>query len=106
MDGRYGGSRSEAVGDIQAGSRDDASAERSAERLATAVRVEAIIAAKSGCGCGVACCAMFCEVRGSHSPMHNASTASAATPASAGFRDQFHRVAPESAIARMRRSIA
>ncbi len=101
MDGRYGGSRSEAVGDIQAGSGDDASA----ERLATAVRVEASISAKSGCG-GVACRAMFCEARGSRSPMHNASTASAATPASTGFHHQLHFAAPWSASARMRRSVA
>ena len=90
------------MGDIQAGSGDDASA----ERLATAVRVAASIAAKSGWGGGVACCAMFCEARGSHSPRPNASTASAATPASAGLHHQLHRAVPESASARMRRSVA
>ena len=90
------------MGDIQAGSGDGASA----ESLATAVRVEASIPAKSGCGGGVACCAVFCEVRGSHSPMHNASTASAATPAITGLHHPLHRAVPESAIARTRRSVA
>ena len=90
------------MGDIHAGSGEDASA----ERLATAVRVAASIPAKSGGGGGVACCAVFCEMRGSHSPMHNASTASAATPASAGLHHQIDRAAPEPAIARMRRSVA
>ena len=90
------------MGDIHAGSGDHASD----ERLATAAWEEARIAAKPGWGDGVAGCAVFCETRGSHSPTHNASTANAATPVSAGLRHQLHCAAPGSTVARMRRSIA
>lgn len=82
------------MGDIHAGSGDDASG----ERLATAACVEAMTAAMSGW----ASCAWRSGERGSRTTMNTASATITAAPASTGLDIHCHRsaFAPDSALMR------